>query len=205
MLGAMRDVTERRQAAQALLASEESYRRLVELAQEGIVTVDVEERIMFTNPAFLVAMGYTREELLGRSLLEFLRRAWADGPPCAVRSSGGGAWCRRTRSRWPPSPGAQDVSRRRLPAGRRERALRGRAWRADRRHRARARGASAGLRRRSWRAWACSPAASRTTSTTCWSASWATPTWRCWSCRTASPGAALARGHRDGDASARPT
>jgi PAS domain S-box-containing protein len=70
MLGAMRDVTERRRAAQALQMSEESYRRLVELAQEGIVTVDDEERIMFANPAFLAAMGYAREELAGRSLLE---------------------------------------------------------------------------------------------------------------------------------------
>ena len=36
--------------------------------------------------------------------------------------------------------------------------------------------------RRSSKAWACWPAASRTTSTTCWSACWATPAWRCSSC-----------------------
>jgi PAS domain S-box-containing protein len=50
---------------------QESYRRIVELAQEGIVTVDPEERITLTNTAFAGLLGYTPQELAGRCVLEF--------------------------------------------------------------------------------------------------------------------------------------
>jgi PAS domain S-box-containing protein len=73
MLGVSTDITDRKRVEEALREREESYRRLVELAQEGIVTVDIAERITFCNPAFVTTLGYTREdELLGRSLLEFV-------------------------------------------------------------------------------------------------------------------------------------
>jgi PAS domain S-box-containing protein len=50
-------------------AGYERYERLVELAQEGIVAVDEEERITFVNPALAAALGYEAGELLGRSML----------------------------------------------------------------------------------------------------------------------------------------
>jgi PAS domain S-box-containing protein len=48
----------------------ESYRRIVELAQEGIITVDPDERITLVNAAFCNQLGYTPEQLLGTSLLD---------------------------------------------------------------------------------------------------------------------------------------
>jgi PAS domain S-box-containing protein len=50
---------------------QESYRRIVELAQEGIVTVDTEECITLANTAFAGLLGYTPQELTGRTVLEF--------------------------------------------------------------------------------------------------------------------------------------
>ncbi len=62
----------RREADEALKASEEQYRRLVETVQEGIGFVDARERITYCNPAYAEIFGLTPEELVGRSLFEFL-------------------------------------------------------------------------------------------------------------------------------------
>ncbi len=69
-VAAMRDVSERRKAEAALRESEERYRRLVDLAQEGIVSNDANEVITFCNPTFASVLGYTPHQLVGRSLIE---------------------------------------------------------------------------------------------------------------------------------------
>ncbi len=81
MLGVSTDITDRKRVEEALREREESYRRLIDLAQESIVTVDTQERITFCNPAFVTALGYSHEELLGHSLLELV----AEGYQQAVR------------------------------------------------------------------------------------------------------------------------
>ncbi len=57
---------------QATHRMKEQYRRLVELAQEGILIVDAEEIIRYVNPAFARSLGYAEEELIGRSILSLI-------------------------------------------------------------------------------------------------------------------------------------
>ena len=61
---------EHKRAGEALREGEENYRRLVELAQEGITTVDQNERITFANPAFINALGFDRDEVIGRPITD---------------------------------------------------------------------------------------------------------------------------------------
>ena len=74
MLGAMEkleDITQRRQAEEALKESEEKYRDLVENQGEGVVSADLEERIVFSNPAADRIFGVYPGGLVGRNLSEF--------------------------------------------------------------------------------------------------------------------------------------
>jgi PAS domain S-box-containing protein len=59
-------------AQEALRASEERYRRIVETANEGIWTIDPECNITFVNRRLAEMLGYPIEELLGKSVLQFL-------------------------------------------------------------------------------------------------------------------------------------
>ncbi len=63
---------ERRRSDEALRLSEESYRSIVHVAQEGIVTVDLEGRINYFNHRLSEMLGYREEELLGRPFLDLL-------------------------------------------------------------------------------------------------------------------------------------
>ncbi len=68
---AIEDVTERLKSRAVLRASEQRYRRLFEMANDGVLTVDAEtRRIIDANPYFSRLLGYAREELLGKELFE---------------------------------------------------------------------------------------------------------------------------------------
>lgn len=62
----LRDVTERRRAAQALQASEEQYRNLFENANDAIATFSVEGIITSMNRGAERLLGWRREELVGQ-------------------------------------------------------------------------------------------------------------------------------------------
>jgi len=62
-------------AQDALRESEERYRRIVETANEGIWTIDTEEKITFVNPRLAEMLGYLPDKMLGRSFLEFIPEA----------------------------------------------------------------------------------------------------------------------------------
>lgn len=55
-----------------LRESEERYRRIVETANEGIWTIDSESKITFANQRLAEMLGYQLDEMLGRSLFEFM-------------------------------------------------------------------------------------------------------------------------------------
>ncbi len=70
IVGVGRDITDKKQADEALRAAEKRYRTLVETAQEGIGIVDTKENLVFINQAFAYLLGYKRDELLGKNLQE---------------------------------------------------------------------------------------------------------------------------------------
>jgi PAS domain S-box-containing protein len=66
------DITEQRQAEQALRASEVRYRDLVEHSQGLICVHDLDGVLLSVNPATARLLGYTADELIGRNLGELL-------------------------------------------------------------------------------------------------------------------------------------
>ncbi len=68
----IRDITDRKQAEQALRESEQRYRGIVETAQEGIATHDPDGTITYVNQRMADMLGYSREEIIGRSSLDFV-------------------------------------------------------------------------------------------------------------------------------------
>ena len=67
-----RDVTERRSLEHQLRVSEERYRTLVEHAREGIFMVDDGPALTFANKCMGEMLGYAPEEIMGRSMFEFM-------------------------------------------------------------------------------------------------------------------------------------
>ena len=68
--GSLEDITERKEAHQAVIASEEHHRRLVELSPDAIF-VETGGRFAYINPAGLRLLGASSpDEILGRDVLE---------------------------------------------------------------------------------------------------------------------------------------
>ena len=69
--GIARDITARKRAEDALLASESRYRRLFEAARDGILILNVDTgEIVDVNPFLVERLGYSHFELLGKQLWE---------------------------------------------------------------------------------------------------------------------------------------
>jgi PAS domain S-box-containing protein len=66
------DVTARKQAEQALAASERRFRALVENSWDGVTLVAADGTIIYTNPAILRNLGYTVEEFVNRNCFELM-------------------------------------------------------------------------------------------------------------------------------------
>ena len=75
IVGVSVDVSEVRRVGEALHASEERYRRLVETAHEGICTVDAAGRIEYANARLAGMLGFGGAPLEGRTLFEFMTTA----------------------------------------------------------------------------------------------------------------------------------
>ncbi len=72
LCGVSRDVTECKKAQEALRASEERYRRIVETANEGIWELDRDQRTAFVNAHMARMLGLEPEEIIGRHVEDFM-------------------------------------------------------------------------------------------------------------------------------------
>jgi len=70
--GLIRDITNRKIAEETLRESEERYRHLVETMNEGLAMAGRDYVFTFVNEKLAEMLGYSREEMIGRHLLEFV-------------------------------------------------------------------------------------------------------------------------------------
>jgi two-component system, chemotaxis family, CheB/CheR fusion protein len=70
--GTNTDVSAMKQAEEALRESEEKYRNIIETASEGIWIGDFDGRTTFVNESAAKMIGYSPEELIGKTALDFM-------------------------------------------------------------------------------------------------------------------------------------
>jgi len=70
-----RDVTKRKQAEEGLKKSEEKYKELLEETPIGICNLDIKGKITYTNKAFEQIVGYSSDEIIGKSALNLASQA----------------------------------------------------------------------------------------------------------------------------------
>jgi sigma-B regulation protein RsbU (phosphoserine phosphatase) len=68
--GILVDITERKLAEEKLRKSEEKFRRIVETAGEGFILMNEHLEIVDVNDAYCRMLGYTREEVLGKTPID---------------------------------------------------------------------------------------------------------------------------------------
>ena len=74
LLSVVRDITQRKITEEALRASEERFRMLVEQAVDGIFVSDASGRYTDVNTAGCQMLGYSREEILRRSIADVIAK-----------------------------------------------------------------------------------------------------------------------------------
>ena len=70
-----RDITLKKNAEQALVKSEFRYRQMIETAQEGVWVIDENNKTTFVNLKMCEILGYTKEEMIGKNVFEFMDEA----------------------------------------------------------------------------------------------------------------------------------
>ena len=70
--GLSRDVTQKKEAEEALRASEERYRMVLEANPDPVIVLDVEAKVEYFNPMFEQIFGWTLDEVKGKWLKGFL-------------------------------------------------------------------------------------------------------------------------------------
>ncbi len=68
----VRDITERKRAAEALRESENRYRQLIESAHDWIWEIDEQSRYVFCSPMVVDVLGYEPEEVLGKTPFDLM-------------------------------------------------------------------------------------------------------------------------------------
>jgi diguanylate cyclase (GGDEF)-like protein/PAS domain S-box-containing protein len=70
--GALEDVTDRRRAEEALRASEERFRALVQNASDMISILEPDGALRYASPSHQRLLGHAAEDLIGDNLLDFI-------------------------------------------------------------------------------------------------------------------------------------
>jgi PAS domain S-box-containing protein len=92
---AVEGAAEKWRLRQALRESEARYQRIVETASEGVWTTDAGDRVSFVNRRLAEMLGYPPEEIVGRSVLDFMTTEALAGVPARQeerRSGQGGRY-----------------------------------------------------------------------------------------------------------------
>ncbi|HMP81429.1 MAG TPA: SpoIIE family protein phosphatase, partial [Verrucomicrobiota bacterium] len=75
--GTVEDITQRREAEERLRTSEALYHSLVETMPQNIFRKDVHGRYTFVNPQFCRTLGKTYDQVIGKTIFDFLPRELA--------------------------------------------------------------------------------------------------------------------------------
>jgi len=70
-LSVAKDITERKKTEEALRKSEEKYRSLVEATTDWVWEMDSEGKFIYTNNKIMDYLGYTSQEIIGKTPFEF--------------------------------------------------------------------------------------------------------------------------------------
>jgi PAS domain S-box-containing protein len=106
---ALRDMTQRQRAEEALQASSERYRQIVQTAAEGIWMTNADDLTTFVNPTLARMLDYDVEQMMGRAMTDFMddngrdllkqhlqRRLSGEASQddvCFLRRDGSTVWC----------------------------------------------------------------------------------------------------------------
>lgn len=71
LVGVIHDITERKQAEEALLVSEEQFRGLFTQSHVGTAIIGLDKRLIKCNKAFSRFLGNSEEELMGKTIADF--------------------------------------------------------------------------------------------------------------------------------------
>lgn len=99
-LGMLADISDRKLREQALRASEERYRNIVETTSQGVWMIDADHRTTFVNRRMAEMLGYAVDEMLGRPVGDFAaggapvddQRSGGEREVCYVRKDGSEMW-----------------------------------------------------------------------------------------------------------------
>ncbi|MCB2206790.1 MAG: PAS domain S-box protein [Bacteroidetes bacterium] len=67
--GTISDITEQREATEAIINKEKQYRTLFNFSPNGILLEDASGKIIDINPAYSELMGYSKDELIGQNVM----------------------------------------------------------------------------------------------------------------------------------------
>lgn len=65
-------MNKRREAEEALGESEDKYRTIIESTEDGYYEIDMDGNFIFFNDSLCTMLGYSRNEILGKNLTEFM-------------------------------------------------------------------------------------------------------------------------------------
>ncbi|MCD4715790.1 MAG: PAS domain S-box protein, partial [Desulfobacterales bacterium] len=90
--GIVRDITDRKQAEEALLKSEKGYRELINSITDFIYSHDLAGRFTMVNRAAAETLGYVPEDLIGHPISDFMlpehRQAFKEGYLAQIKEKG---------------------------------------------------------------------------------------------------------------------
>jgi PAS domain S-box-containing protein len=78
-IGMVHDITERKQAEEALRYQSEFMKNITDTAAISIFVTDVEGRLTFANPEALSVFGFSSSEMVGQVLHDLIHRHYPDG------------------------------------------------------------------------------------------------------------------------------